>query len=200
MESAQIQPDREQLRKTVFAIEPLTDDVWADFESCWHPLVVKRKTLLTCAGDVERYLYFVLDGVQRAFYVDDTEQREITLVFSYTGSFSAIADSFLLQQPARYCLETLTKSHLLRLSYADFIRLTNRHVSLLRWANKTTALALSGVMNRYIELATYTADEKFRALLTRSPHVLQLIPHKYLASYLGIDPTTFSKLLATVKL
>jgi hypothetical protein len=37
-------------------------------------------------------------------------------------------------------------------------------------------------------------------LLKRSPHVLRLIPHKYLASYLGIDATTFSKLLGTIRL
>jgi len=49
-------------------------------------------------------------------------------------------------------------------------------------------------------LLSFTAEQKFRKLLTRSPQVLQLIPHKYLASYLGIDPATFSKLLGTVKL
>ena len=200
MDSKQYPADCDALRKTVWAIEPLNEASWADFVACWHPITVKRKTLLTCAGEVEPYLYFVLDGVQRAFYIDDARQREITLVFAYNGSLSAIADSFLLQQPARYCLETLTSSRLLRLSYADFTTLTDRHPALLRWANKATARALSGVMDRYIELTTYTAEEKFRVLLTRSPHVLQLIPHKYLASYLSIDPTTFSKLLASVKL
>jgi hypothetical protein len=36
--------------------------------------------------------------------------------------------------------------------------------------------------------------------LQRSPHILQLVPHKYLANYLGIDATNFSKLLNRVRI
>ena len=56
------------------------------------------------------------------------------------------------------------------------------------------------ILERQIELQCFSAEEKFRTLLTRSPHVLQIIPHKYLASYLGIDATTFSKLLGSARL
>jgi hypothetical protein len=63
-----------------------------------------------------------------------------------------------------------------------------------------TSIALKGVLERQIELQCFSAEEKFKNLLKRSPHVLQLIPHKYLASYLGIDATTFSKLLGSVRI
>jgi hypothetical protein len=53
---------------------------------------------------------------------------------------------------------------------------------------------------RQAELQCFSAEEKFKTLLKRSPHLLQLIPHKYLASYVGIDPTTFSKLMGSVRL
>lgn len=179
-------------------MSPLANDEWNAFAACWQPVSFKRKATLTNAGDVEHYVYFVLEGVQRAFYLD--EQREATLVFSYTGSFSGVVDSFQLQQPSRYYLETLTASRLLRLSYPDFVRLTDQYPAVERWVRLATAQALAGVLERQIELLTYTAEEKFRILLTRSPHVLQLIPHKYLASYLGLDPATFSKLLKSVRL
>jgi hypothetical protein len=69
-----------------------------------------------------------------------------------------------------------------------------------RWVRKSTGNALAGALHRQVELMSYTAEEKFRTLLKRSPHMLQLVPHKYLASYLGLDPSTFSKLMATVKI
>ncbi|WP_128546500.1 Crp/Fnr family transcriptional regulator [Larkinella soli] len=191
--------DLERLKKAVSGWITLPEEEWNAFAVCWHPVEYRRKTILTAAGEVERYVYFVLEGVQRAYFLGEG-RREATLIFSYTGSFSGIADSFQLQQPSRYYLETLTASRLLRLSYADFDRLLGRYPSLERWGRLATSTALSGLMERYIELMTYTAEEKFRVLLTRSPHVLQLIPHKYLASYLGLDPTTFSKLMASVKL
>ncbi|GAB3884243.1 Crp/Fnr family transcriptional regulator [Spirosoma agri] len=191
--------EKSTLKKTVCRTVSLTDAEWTAFADCWHPVRYKRKTLLTSAGDIEQFLYFVEEGVQRAFYLGD-DLAETTLVFSYTGTFSGVVDSFQLQQPSRYYLETLTTSQLLRISYPDFARLLDTYPALERWVRLATAQALSGALERQIELATCGAEEKFRILLTRSPHVLQLIPQKYLASYLGIDPTTFSKLLKSVRL
>ena len=55
------------------------------------------------------------------------------------------------------------------------------------------------VLERQIELQSLSAEDRFRTLLKRRGHVLDMIPHKYLASYLGMDATNFSKLLGTVK-
>jgi CRP-like cAMP-binding protein len=51
------------------------------------------KTILTAAGETEKHLYFVLEGLQRAFYIGD-DQKEATIVFTYPPSFSGVADSF----------------------------------------------------------------------------------------------------------
>ncbi|MES2645504.1 MAG: hypothetical protein V4717_01415 [Bacteroidota bacterium] len=88
------------------AIHPLPTNVWDDFEKIWQPLEVKRKTLLTAAGDTERHLYFVLDGVQRAWYVHH-DGREATVVFTYPVSFSGVADSFLLQKPSKFLFRNI---------------------------------------------------------------------------------------------
>lgn len=186
-----------QLRKNMFAIHPLTAAEWDDFAAIWQPVTYKRKTLLTAAGETERYLYFVTEGVQRAFYVEGN--HEATIVFTYPYSFSGIADSFLTQQPSRYFLETLTSSGMLRTDFRQLQLLMDQCHNVERLIRLLTSYALKGVLERQIELISYSAEEKFRALLKRSPHVLQLIPHKYLASYMGMDATTFSKLLSTVR-
>lgn len=177
---------------------PLPDPVWEALAACWYPVQFKRREVMTAAGEIEKYLYFVTAGVQRVFSLEG--DKESTLVFTYTGSFSGVLDSFQLQQPSPWYLETLTHSEFLRMSYADFNRLTLEYPIIERWVRLGTVAAMAGVLERNNELLSFTAEQKFRKLLTRSPHVLQLIPHKYLASYLGIDPATFSKLLSTVKL
>jgi CRP-like cAMP-binding protein len=192
-------PDLINLKKVIDAIHPLKEDEWQAFSAIWQPVEFKRKTVLTAAGEVERYLYFVLEGVQRAFYIDKTHP-EATVVFTYPYSFSGIADSFLTRKPSKYFLETLTASKMLRTSYQQVQELMDRYHNFERWVRLSASHALMGVLERQIELTCYSAEEKFKTLLHRSPHVLQLIPHKYLASYLGIDPSTFSKLLATVRL
>ncbi len=186
------------LKDSIDAVYKVSDEAWQEMSVCWHEVNYSRKQLLTRAGDLEHYLYFVLDGVQRAYVTKD--EKDSTLVFSYKGSFSGIVDSLMLQQPSIYQLETITKSRLLRMHYNDFNRLLNKYRCIETWGRVMLTIALSGTLQRNIELLSFTAEEKFRTLLQRSPHVLNLIPHKYLASYIGVDPATFSRLLSTVKL
>ncbi|HMP92673.1 MAG TPA: Crp/Fnr family transcriptional regulator, partial [Phnomibacter sp.] len=138
-------------------------------------------------------------GVQRAYF-ETADGRQATILFTYPYSFSGLLDSFLLQKPSGFTLETLTQSQFLRCHYAAFSTLQVQYPAIMQMVLAGTAHAMSGVLDRLAQIQCYTAQEKFKALLTRSPHVLNLIPHKYLANYLGIDPATFSKLLAAVRL
>ncbi|MEO5563652.1 MAG: Crp/Fnr family transcriptional regulator [Chitinophagaceae bacterium] len=167
--------------------------------SIWQPYECKRKIILTAAGETERYLYFVLEGVQRGFYIGD-DKKDATIVFMYAPSFSGIADSFLTQTPSNYFLETLTNSRFLRTTHKQIDAMMSKYPDIRKMVLNMIAFVLKGVLQRQVELQCFSAEEKFRTLLKRSPHVLQIIPHKYLASYLGIDPTTFSKILGSVRL
>lgn len=187
------------LQAFIDRVQPLPPAEWEAFCAIWQPFACKRKTLLTAAGDTERYLYFVLDGVQRSFYVDDRE-KEATIVFTYPPSFSGVADSFLTQTPSLYFFETLTASRFLRTTCGQLHGLMQQYPAVQSLVLKLTAAALKGTLQRQIDLQCLGAEEKFRALLRRSPHVLQIIPHKYLASYLGMDVATFSKLMGTVRI
>jgi CRP-like cAMP-binding protein len=189
----------EILKKFVYGIHPLEDEEWAAFSSVWKPFSSKRKTVLTSAGNIERHLYFVLEGVQRSFYLGK-ENTESTIVFTYPYSFSGIADSFLTQMPSIYFFETLTTSSFLKTSHQKVEELMNHFPNIQALMLKATSFALKGVLERIVELQCFTAEEKFRQLMKRSPQVLNLIPHKYLASYLGIDASTFSKLLGSVRI
>lgn len=158
---------------------------------------MKRKQIITRQGETERYVYFVLEGLQRAFYADE-RGREHTIVFTYPHSFSGVADSFLLGKPALYDMETLTSSKFLRAERSAVVELCNRNHEILQLIHQATAMALRGAVQRQVELMAFNAEEKFRILMNRSPHLLNLSPQKYIASYLGMDPATFSKLLTKV--
>lgn len=190
--------DSIHLRQLIQAIYPLTDEEWDDFSTLWHPFAAQRKTTLTAAGETEKYLYFVQEGTQRVCYIDQ-DGREATLVFSYPPSFGGVVDSFFIQQPSHYYYETLTPSLFLRLSFADLQTIVARRPAIEMFIRLGLAQALSGVLERLVELQCYSSATRFSRLLQRSPHMLQVVPHKYLANYIGVDPTNFSKLINTIK-
>jgi CRP-like cAMP-binding protein len=188
-----------KLKKLIDAIHPLPDSEWDHFAGLWKPFEAKRKEILTTPGEHERYLYFVVDGVQRVYYYDE-HQREATLVFTYFPSFGGVLDSMMLQQPSRYYFETLTPSTFIRASFKELMNLTKTCPTLETMINKGLSRTLSGIFERLVELQCFSSEDKFRTLVQRSPHILQLVPHKYLANYLGIDATNFSKLINKIKI
>ncbi|MCB0622862.1 MAG: Crp/Fnr family transcriptional regulator [Saprospiraceae bacterium] len=189
----------DQLRALIGQIHPLPEVDREALASIWSPFSAKRKEVLTLAGEREKYLYFVAEGVQRVYYFDEFG-REATIVFTYAPSFGGVLDSLLLQEPSRYYFETLTRSEFLRASALELLQLMNERPAVERMVRLGLTRTFSGVVERLVELQCYSSEEKFRSLLSRSPHILQLVPHKYLANYLGIDPTNFSKFINQLKL
>jgi len=191
--------ENDPLYQSIHNLHPLKGEEWEAFRSIWQPFSCRRKEVLTAAGETERYLYFVLEGVQRCFFMEEGH-RDATIVFTYPHSFSGVADAFLTRTPSLFYFETLTPSRFLRAGYPAVEACMEEFPAVKTALFRATAWALKGVLLRQVELQCFSAEEKFRQLLRRSPQVLNLIPHKYLASYLGIDAGTFSKLLGSVRI
>lgn len=187
------------LKTFLRAEETLSNEEWEEFAKIWEPYSVGRKEIITFSGQRENYLYFVLGGVQRIYRILEND-KEATLIFSYPHSYSGVMDSFLLQQSSNYHFESLTPSVFLRTSHASFLAVTEKYPQIDRLIKNATYHALAGLLERMTELQCYSSEEKFKILLKRSPQLLQLVPHKYLANYLGIDATNFSKLINRVKI
>lgn len=172
---------------------------WDDFKMIWKPFSAKRKEVITYTGQTEKYLYYVTEGVQRVYYYDE-QGREATVVFTYAPSFGGVLDSLILEKPSRYTYETLTPSNFLRANAMDLFKLMDTKPLIQKVVIKGLSETISGMMERMVQLQCFTSEDKFRTLLKRSPHILQLVPHKYLANYIGIDPTNFSKMINKVKI
>lgn len=185
--------------RTVNAFGILNSEELDQFYALFKPISYSRKSVLTEAGSTEKYLYFVLEGVQRIVFQDDLG-HEATILFTYQGNFGGVLDSMLTGRKTKYTYETLTKSTLLRANIKEVQDLVKIYPAIYNLLFEGLLYAFSGLLERLVEIQCYSAEEKFRILLKRSPHILQIVPHKYLANYIGIDATNFSKLLNSVKL
>lgn len=149
-------------------------------------------------GQIEKQIFFIRSGVQM-YYFESYEKINI-IGFSYPPFFCAIPESFFFQKPAKYYLTCLTDSELDYLTFESLQKLFDKSQQIERLFRKLSESLIVGLIDRQIELRSTTIEERFKAFCQRSPHLLQLVPNKYIASYLSIDPTNFSKLYNTVKL
>jgi CRP-like cAMP-binding protein len=157
----------------------------------------KKGDFITVPEQVQKELYFVKSGVQMSYF--DANDKTHVIAFTYFPNLCAIPESFSFQAPSKYFLTCLTDSELEYITFEELQKLFDRSQQLERLFRKITEFVLAGMINRHIELHSLTIEQRYKIFCRRSPHLLQLVPHKYIASYLSIDPTNFSKLFNTVK-
>ncbi len=186
------------LKNFLSQIHKVQEDVLEAYTSQWTPYSVPKKTILTEQGQTERYMYYVKEGIQKSYFLNDG--REHIMFFGYPPSFCGVMESFFNQTPSRYYLETISESQFLRIPYEKHQQLMREHQEIETLFRKVTELFLLGVIERYHELLTFNAETRFKNFTTRSPHLLNMISQKDLASYLRIDPTNFSKMINRIKI
>jgi CRP-like cAMP-binding protein len=186
------------LKKFLSDIFKIDDKILDEYISHWSEDSVQRKTIITPAGKTERYIYFVEEGVQKGYYINEGKQH--VMFFAYHPSFSGALESFLTQTPTKHYLETITDSKFLRLSYTKHQQLIQKHRALETLFRKAIEQILLGIIDRQHELMAFNTETRFKRFAKRSPHLLNMIPQKDIASYLRIDPTNFSKLINTIKI
>jgi len=156
----------------------------------------KKGDFIIVPGQIQRELYFVKRGVQMSYF--ETETKKHVIAFTYPPNLCAVPESFQFQVPSTYFLSCLTDTEVEYITYTTLMELFDRSQRLERLFRRMTEFVLAGMINRHIELHSLTIEERYKAFCRRSRHLLQVVPHKYIASYLGIDPTNFSKLFNTV--
>ena len=179
---------KEYFKKTFI----LTDTDWQIFSSKLSKQEFPKKTLLLRAGKTENYLSFIEKGIIR-FYIP-YEESELTFSFAFENGFVSAYDSFLTRTPSVYNVETLTHTVLWQLSFDDLQTIYNKTDIGNTIGRKASEELFIKKSRRELSLLTQTAEQRYLNLFTEQPHLLQLIPLRYIASYIGITPQALSRI------
>lgn len=167
------------------------------FADAFTPVEFDRKEIITNEGQVENYMYFVFEGIQRSYYPKNG--KEHVVAFSYPESLSGVPDSFVTRKPSPCVLEAITPSVMLRLHHLKLEEMLEESKSLTTFFLKGYQNLVVGLVNRQYELQSYSMEERFNVFYERSKRLINQIPRKDIASYLNMDPTNLSKLMAKLK-
>lgn len=188
----------EFIRRHLELSAALTDKDWAFFSSKLVREEFPKKSPLVKIGQIENCLSFVETGIIR-FYIPKEEKNDITFSFTFENNFTSAYESFLTRKPSAYQIETLTPVVLWRLTFSDLQEIyaeTSIGNTIGRLAAESIYLETS---KRELSLLDQTAEQRYLSLFTEQPQMIQKIPLKYLASYIGITPQALSRIRRRIK-
>ncbi len=187
---------------TFFAyVRLLVDIPESDQDICrkyFKPIVVKKDTLLETAGTVHKYHNFIVKGDMRIFH-NNQDGEEITTNINDGPRFFTSYNHFIHRTISNENLHCITDCELLRIKRDDVDITAKLGITQLDYSLQILQYHLEKNKQRTIDLTTLTAEERYLKLLQNSPTILKNVPLKYIASYLGINSGSLSRIRSQIR-
>ncbi|CAM1342865.1 Crp/Fnr family transcriptional regulator [Tenacibaculum amylolyticum] len=144
-------------------------------------ITVKKGEVLQHKGDLNGKVYEVLSGLLRSYTIDEKGKEHI-YVFAPEGW--VIADAVDADEPCEFFIEALEDSEI-KVRKKDFSQISpNAHA---------IAKHMLVLQRRIIMLMSYSGLQRYEHFIETYPNLVQRVPQRMIASYLGITPEALSK-------
>ncbi|MBI3257896.1 MAG: Crp/Fnr family transcriptional regulator [Ignavibacteriae bacterium] len=163
------------------------------FVSYFRREYIPRKFFYLKAGQTTNQTAYINKGSSRTFTMDDKGNEHI-MHFSFEDWWIGDLQSYHTGSPGRMYVQAMEDCELLCISKSDFETIQIRIPQLKEWHEQKFHKAHFATLNRLVEIKTLTPEERYLQLLEKHPHIFQRIPLQYIASYLGIEPPSLSRM------
>lgn len=171
---------------------PLTDE---EIDKVREVLVVsafEKKDMLLRQGAVSSAFYFIIKGCVRMHYL--VEGQEKTTFFFTENQFVSSYESFTKQRPSSHNLECVEPSELVVISQESAFALLSFSKSFDSLARIMMEDELAMYQKIVASFITLTPEERYQELIKSNPKLIQRIPQYQLATYLGVNAESLSRI------
>jgi CRP-like cAMP-binding protein len=181
------------LRKNINRHISLEDEEFILFESLLTFKKVKAKSLILQEGAICKHSIFVAKGLLRGF-TNNKNGQEHVLSFAPEGWWIADIYSLISAKPGTLNIESNEDAELILLSKVNQEKLYQIIPKFERFFRILLENSLVSSHQRIIDNLSLSAEERFQKFCHKFPDLIQRVPQKQLASYIGVTPEFFSKM------
>jgi len=180
------------LRRYVGQFIEVTDEEWRLHEAALRRRNLKKGEWLLKKGEVCQHVSFINYGCFRIYNI--VKGEEFTTDFSFEGNYITDYSSFLTQQPSAAYIIALEDAEVMELHYNDMQVLYEKIPSWQKYGRLIAEFLYTKVVERAQSLLFDSPEELYIRLMKERPKVIENIPQRYIASYLGIQPESLSRI------
>lgn len=157
---------------------------------------IKSNEFLLAQGDVCKHLLFVQKGCLRLYYVKDDVEVSVWFSFEHTSAIEVY--SFISELPSNYFLQAIEDSEVFFLDKEELDKLCLAHPKVQLMMKNFWEDVILNLISRFTALQTDSAEKRYLDLLAKPPY-MRSIPLKYLASFIGVTPTSLSRIRKQIR-
>jgi len=174
------------------SITPLPPDLIDDIIKYAVIKEYKKNEFILKAGKVSNYTSWIIKGLTRSYYVKDIE--DITTKFLWDGAPITSVYSYYSRKPGNENIVALEDTTLAGLHYDHMQYLYKTYPAFNVIGRVITEQYLYMLEIEVYNLRKQKAEDRYQFIVKHFPHLLQRVPLKYLATYLGINLETLSRI------
>ncbi|MEL6536852.1 MAG: Crp/Fnr family transcriptional regulator [Bacteroidota bacterium] len=158
----------------------------------------KKGQVLLQEGTLARACYFIIQGCIRQYQLVNGEEK--CLDFFLEDSAVIVYDSYLHGKVSQYALACVEDSILLAGTREQEEALMKEHPRLQFFTHRFLTEDYNKVQNRLASFVNLSAEERYQWVEENHPQLLNRVPLRYLASYIGVTPESFSRIRKRIQL
>ena len=159
-------------------------------------LHIKNQSLLIKPNTVCDKAYFVLKGGFVCRYINEEFEIEKTINFYLEDfhPFMSCVDSYFSETKTQCELRAIANSEVIELDKKDIDIIISQDIDLFQFYHSLVAQALQEENDFKLKIISYSSERLYSYLITHCPKIIQQVPSKYIAEFMGISSEWLSKL------
>jgi len=160
---------------------------------------IRKRQYLLREGDVCKCVAFVEKGALRLYRVNEDGSEHI-VVFALDGSFMTDLYSFFTNETSMYNIDAIEDSELVLITKSASDELRKISSKYQEFIFLATSEAYIQQEKRITSVISLNLEERYLELTTKYPDIIQRVPQHMIASYLGLNPATLSRIRKRIRL
>jgi len=185
------------LKEIINSYNTLSDQAFQEIEKLASLVELPKKTIIFEPHRYEEMFYFISKGSARVFVIDENG-NEISYILFLEGDYLISFEGYLHKKPSYEFIELLEDSILFQIHTEDLKALFQKNIEIANLGRILADQFAYSTEQRFIDRLSLSATARYLKLIEKNPEILQRIPLKYIASYLGITQVSLSRIRSKI--